>query len=161
LNDGRASSAGREMLKQLARTEPYYKRNRPHVCSFYAKGDCNRGTECPYRYGLLCPSSLPLCRMIESHGVDTRCPRRPNCRSRISRIGISETMTQSHVKFWLGMLNSKVSSPQKTNLWYVLCAVPQLSMTHLHPDVAIPVLITCVSNGRYRPHACCQVITQR
>jgi pre-mRNA-splicing factor RBM22/SLT11 len=56
LNDGRASSAGREMLKQLARTEPYYKRNRPHVCSFYAKGDCNRGTECPYRYGLHCPS---------------------------------------------------------------------------------------------------------
>jgi hypothetical protein len=27
LNDGRASSAGREMLKQLARTEPYGKRN--------------------------------------------------------------------------------------------------------------------------------------
>src|SRR6266404_9245307 len=38
------------MMKQLARTEPYYKRNRPHVCSFYAKGECNRGTDCPYRY---------------------------------------------------------------------------------------------------------------
>ena len=50
MNDGRASSAGREMLKQLARTEPYYKRNRPHVCSFYAKGECNRGSDCPYRY---------------------------------------------------------------------------------------------------------------
>ncbi|KAI0277222.1 pre-mRNA-splicing factor SLT11 [Russula aff. rugulosa BPL654] len=50
LNDGRTSSAGREMLKQLARTEPYYKRNRPHICSFYAKGDCNRGDDCPYRH---------------------------------------------------------------------------------------------------------------
>ncbi len=49
LNDGRVSSAGREMLKQLARTEPYYKRNRPHICSFYAKGECNRGNDCPYR----------------------------------------------------------------------------------------------------------------
>lgn len=38
------------MLKQLARTEPYYKRNRPHLCSFYAKGECNRGNSCPYRY---------------------------------------------------------------------------------------------------------------
>lgn len=38
------------MLKQLARTDPYYKRNRPHVCSFFAKGDCSRGTECPYRH---------------------------------------------------------------------------------------------------------------
>ncbi|KAI9508284.1 pre-mRNA-splicing factor SLT11 [Russula earlei] len=38
LNEGRASSAGREMLKQLARTEPYYKR------------ECNRGNDCPYRH---------------------------------------------------------------------------------------------------------------
>jgi pre-mRNA-splicing factor RBM22/SLT11 len=38
------------MLKQLARTDPYYKRNRPHVCSFFAKGECKRGEECPYRH---------------------------------------------------------------------------------------------------------------
>lgn len=44
-----SGSAGKEMLKQLARTDPYYKRNRPHVCSFFAKGECKRGTECPYR----------------------------------------------------------------------------------------------------------------
>lgn len=47
---GRAQSAGKEMLKQLARTDPYYKRNRPHLCSFFAKGECKRGTECPYRH---------------------------------------------------------------------------------------------------------------
>ena len=46
----RASSAGKEMLKQLARTNPYFKRNRPHACSFYVKGECNRGSECPYRH---------------------------------------------------------------------------------------------------------------
>ena len=50
LDSGRASSAGKEMLKQLARTDPYYKRNRSHVCSFFVKGDCKRGTECPYRH---------------------------------------------------------------------------------------------------------------
>ncbi|PPQ63075.1 hypothetical protein CVT24_005930 [Panaeolus cyanescens] len=50
LDTGRAASAGKEMLKQLARTDPYYKRNRPHVCSFFAKGECNRGTDCPYRH---------------------------------------------------------------------------------------------------------------
>ena len=63
LNDGRTSSAGREMLKQLARTEPYYKRNRPHICSFYAKGECNRGDNCPYRcvFVPLPPPSLPSC----------------------------------------------------------------------------------------------------
>jgi len=45
-----SGSAGKEMLKQLARTDPYYKRNRPHVCSFFVKGECKRGTECPYRH---------------------------------------------------------------------------------------------------------------
>lgn len=49
LDSNRASSAGKEMLKQLARTDPYYKRNRAHVCSFFVKGECNRGSECPYR----------------------------------------------------------------------------------------------------------------
>jgi pre-mRNA-splicing factor RBM22/SLT11 len=34
----------------MARNDPYYKRNRPHICSFFVKGTCNRGKECPYRY---------------------------------------------------------------------------------------------------------------
>ncbi|KAF5203390.1 Pre-mrna-splicing factor rbm22 [Thalictrum thalictroides] len=37
------------MLK-LQRTTPYYKRNNAHVCSFYVRGVCKRGSECPYRH---------------------------------------------------------------------------------------------------------------
>jgi len=50
VDSSKSLSAGKEMLKQLARSDPYYKRNRPHVCSFFAKGECKRGTECPYRH---------------------------------------------------------------------------------------------------------------
>lgn len=35
-------------LLRMARTTPYYKRNMPHKCSFYAKGECNRGAKCPF-----------------------------------------------------------------------------------------------------------------
>jgi len=35
---------------KLARSTPYYKRNRPHICSFWVKGECKRGEECPYRH---------------------------------------------------------------------------------------------------------------
>lgn len=49
IDTGRSQSAGKEMLKQLARSDPYYKRNRPHICSFFVKGECKRGAECPYR----------------------------------------------------------------------------------------------------------------
>ncbi|GAA5885434.1 hypothetical protein JCM6882_009619 [Rhodosporidiobolus microsporus] len=49
---GKADSAGRDLLKRLARNDPSYKRNRPHICSFYAKGSCNRGDACPFRHEL-------------------------------------------------------------------------------------------------------------
>jgi len=38
------------MLQRLRRTGPYYARNRPHICSFFVKGICNRGSDCPYRH---------------------------------------------------------------------------------------------------------------
>jgi hypothetical protein len=62
--------------------------------------------------------SFSLRRMINIF-LDTRYQRRPSCRSRISRIGFSGTMALSHVKSWLGMLNSRASSRQKANLSYV------------------------------------------
>ncbi|KAK0426229.1 hypothetical protein QR680_009598 [Steinernema hermaphroditum] len=42
--------AATEMLRKLARTQPYYNRNRAHICSFFVKGECKRGEECPYRH---------------------------------------------------------------------------------------------------------------
>eukprot|EP01060_Flectonema_neradi_P029803 TRINITY_DN4200_c0_g1_i1.p1 TRINITY_DN4200_c0_g1~~TRINITY_DN4200_c0_g1_i1.p1 ORF type:complete len:284 (+),score=35.10 TRINITY_DN4200_c0_g1_i1:62-913(+) len=39
-----------EDLKRLARKTVNYSRNRPQVCSFYTRGECNRGKECPYRH---------------------------------------------------------------------------------------------------------------
>lgn len=52
VNYGKAASIAKESLRKLARTEPYYKRNRAHICSFYVKGECKRGDECPYRHEL-------------------------------------------------------------------------------------------------------------
>nr|SVE88038.1 EOG090X0770 [Daphnia similis] len=39
-----------DLLMKLARTAPYYRRNLPHICSFWVKGECKRGEECPYRH---------------------------------------------------------------------------------------------------------------
>uniref|UniRef100_A0A914YDH6 C3H1-type domain-containing protein n=1 Tax=Panagrolaimus superbus TaxID=310955 RepID=A0A914YDH6_9BILA len=46
------NAGNNEMLNKLASTrgrEPYYARNAPHICSFFVKGECKRGDECPYR----------------------------------------------------------------------------------------------------------------
>eukprot|EP01061_Rhynchopus_euleeides_P022099 TRINITY_DN36026_c0_g1_i1.p1 TRINITY_DN36026_c0_g1~~TRINITY_DN36026_c0_g1_i1.p1 ORF type:complete len:286 (+),score=78.53 TRINITY_DN36026_c0_g1_i1:45-902(+) len=37
-------------LQRLARQRPNYDRNRAHICSFFVKGECRRGKECPYRH---------------------------------------------------------------------------------------------------------------
>jgi pre-mRNA-splicing factor RBM22/SLT11 len=38
------------LLQRMARRQPFYKRNQAHICSFFVRGECNRGTSCPYRY---------------------------------------------------------------------------------------------------------------
>ncbi|XP_005190430.1 pre-mRNA-splicing factor RBM22 [Musca domestica] len=55
------SLAASDMLSKLARTAPYYKRNRPHICSFWVKGECKRGEECPYRHDKPNEPDDPLC----------------------------------------------------------------------------------------------------
>ncbi|KAG8800753.1 Pre-mRNA-splicing factor slt11 [Serendipita sp. 399] len=57
---GRVGSAAKEMLQQLARSDPYYNRNRPHICSFFVKGTCNRGNDCPYRHEMPKDKDDPL-----------------------------------------------------------------------------------------------------
>lgn len=65
----KADPMGKDVLKSLARTKPYYKRNLPHVCSFYLKGTCNRGPECPYRYQVY----FPWYRSLSSrHEIDMK-----------------------------------------------------------------------------------------
>ena len=57
---GGKSQAASDLLLKLARTTPYYKRNRPHICSFWVKGECKRGEECPYRHDMPNDPNDPL-----------------------------------------------------------------------------------------------------
>ncbi|KAJ3281682.1 RNA-binding domain-containing protein [Rhizoclosmatium globosum] len=52
VNYSKAESVAKVALKSMARTEPFYQRNRAHICSFYVKGECKRGEECPFRHEL-------------------------------------------------------------------------------------------------------------
>ena len=41
-----------ELLSQLQRSGPKYSRNKAKICSFFLKGTCTRGEECPFRHEL-------------------------------------------------------------------------------------------------------------
>jgi len=60
-----------QMIQKLARTTPYYKRNRAHVCSFFVKGECKRGAECPYRHEMPETGDLSVQNIKDRyHGVN-------------------------------------------------------------------------------------------
>ena len=47
-------------LQSMARMEPRYQRNLPKLCSFFAKGECNRGPDCPFRHEMPRDRNDPL-----------------------------------------------------------------------------------------------------
>lgn len=59
---GKVSGSAGNALLRMARKEPYYKRNRAHLCSFYARGECNRGEECPYLHEMPRDKDDPLAK---------------------------------------------------------------------------------------------------
>lgn len=66
--------AGHAVLEKLARDTPDYKRNRPHVCSFYARGACTRGEACPYRHEI--PTENPKQSVADRyHGTNDHVAR--------------------------------------------------------------------------------------
>ncbi|KAF4322102.1 hypothetical protein BBO99_00001203 [Phytophthora kernoviae] len=59
---GKVSGSANNALLRMARRDPYYKRNRAHLCSFYARGECNRGDECPYLHEMPRDKDDPLAK---------------------------------------------------------------------------------------------------
>jgi pre-mRNA-splicing factor RBM22/SLT11 len=74
------AQAPSDLLLKLARTAPYYKRNRPHICSFWVKGECKRGEECPYRHEMPNDPSDPLSNQnIKDRYYGVNDPVADNC----------------------------------------------------------------------------------
>lgn len=74
-DSNKATSAGVMALQRLARRAPYHKRNLPHICSFWVKGECRRGDECPYRHELPTDPDNPLSKQnIKDRYHGTRDP---------------------------------------------------------------------------------------
>lgn len=49
-------------LQEMAQMEPRYERNLPKLCSFFARGECNRGANCPFRHEMPRDRNDPLAK---------------------------------------------------------------------------------------------------
>lgn len=65
------------VLDKLKRKDNNTNRNLPHICSFYVKGNCARGAECPYRHHIPEINDLSVQNIQERfHGVNDPVAKR-------------------------------------------------------------------------------------
>jgi pre-mRNA-splicing factor RBM22/SLT11 len=57
---GAADPIAHAQLQEIANMEPRYERNLPKLCSFFARGECNRGADCPFRHEMPRDRNDPL-----------------------------------------------------------------------------------------------------
>lgn len=57
-----------DAILRMQRTTPYYKRNRAPICSFFVRGECKRGAECPYRH------EMPTTGELAEQNIKARAP---------------------------------------------------------------------------------------
>ncbi|KAF8402853.1 hypothetical protein HHK36_010944 [Tetracentron sinense] len=61
----------RPRILKFQRSAPYYERNQPRICSFYTRGECTRGAECPYRHEMPITGDLSQQNIQDRyHGVN-------------------------------------------------------------------------------------------
>ena len=83
-----------DTILKLQRTTPYYKRNRAHVCSFYVRGECTRGAECPYRH------EMPVTGELSQQNIKDRYYGYSICQDKI----FFSAKTSKYQKFFLVFL---------------------------------------------------------
>lgn len=97
---GKELASGAKVVAKLARRAPYYKRNLPHICSFWVKGECKRGDECPYRHEKPSDPDNPLSKQnIKDRYHGTNDPVAKNIISRASEQGRKEKIVKEPTEF--------------------------------------------------------------
>lgn len=116
------AAASSAMLNSLSKKTPYYRRNLPHLCSFYAKGDCNRGALCPYRHEM--PTTGPLAQQnIKDRYFGQNDPvalkmmdRHENRNANASPLTIPED--QSITTLWVGGLSEDSTEAEVRGVFF-------------------------------------------
>ncbi|XP_010521918.1 PREDICTED: zinc finger CCCH domain-containing protein 4-like isoform X2 [Tarenaya hassleriana] len=97
-----------DTIMKLQRTTPYYKRNRAHICSFYIRGECTRGAECPYRHEM--PETGELSQQnIKDRYYGVNDPVALKLLGKAGEMGTLEAPEDESIKtLYVGGLNSRI-----------------------------------------------------
>lgn len=116
------------MLQRLARMKPYYKRNEARICSFYVKGQCNRGQDCPFRHELPQGGELANQKLRDRfHGENDPLAKKI-IRHAEDDLTIVPPEDRSVTTLYLGGLDSSVTEKDVRDKFYVFGEVRSIRM---------------------------------
>ncbi|KAF1741469.1 hypothetical protein MXB_3259 [Myxobolus squamalis] len=108
------------ILRRLQRQNPYYERNRPHLCSFWVKGECKRGEECPFRHEMPTDPNDPMSSQNirdRYHGFND--PVANKILKRMNDMIILDTpIDKTIATLYVGGLDSTITKEDLTNYFY-------------------------------------------
>jgi len=117
-----AHSAPNQFLERISqgRRGPYYKRNLPHICSFWVKGECRRGEECPYRHEKPSDPDDPLSEQnIVDRFYGTKDPVADKLLKRAAELpSIAPPDDKSITTLWVGGVTSAISEIDLQEYFY-------------------------------------------
>eukprot|EP00457_Paulinella_chromatophora_P006512 gb/GEZN01006530.1/.p1 GENE.gb/GEZN01006530.1/~~gb/GEZN01006530.1/.p1 ORF type:complete len:387 (-),score=73.75 gb/GEZN01006530.1/:489-1577(-) len=100
-----------QVLERLTRRQPYYKRNAPHLCSFFAKGECNRGATCPFRHEMPTTGELAKQNIKDRYyGQNDPVARKMMNRAKTGNQPAAATPEDTSITtLWIGGVDEKVA----------------------------------------------------
>lgn len=131
-------------LRGMARMEPRYERNLPKICSFYARGECNRGSTCPFRHVMPRDREDPLAkqntkdRFYGSHDpvaekmIGAQAAHRAERRAEMEAAGEVEAASTLQIRFGGGPAAGPPPSP--ADVRDALYAFGEIAMVRVAPD---------------------------
>jgi pre-mRNA-splicing factor RBM22/SLT11 len=114
------------LLQRLARKQPYYKRNQAHICSFFVRGECDRGSTCPYRHEMPVGGELAH-QNIKDRFNGTNDPVANKMLGRMSNPSGSSSVPppidESITTLWVGGLDDSVTELELRDKFYSFGAI--------------------------------------
>lgn len=163
---GKATSSS-ATLTRLTRPQPYYKRNEAHLCSFYARGECNRGQLCPFRHEMPAATSELSKQNIKDRYTGSNDPVANKMLSRVrgggGRVSSEELVAPadpSVTTLWVGGLSESEGEADVHRLFYAYgdmrgirvlagksCAFVQYVSRHSAEEAARQARVACNERG--------------
>eukprot|EP01104_Vermistella_antarctica_P002842 TRINITY_DN13042_c0_g1_i1.p1 TRINITY_DN13042_c0_g1~~TRINITY_DN13042_c0_g1_i1.p1 ORF type:complete len:436 (+),score=58.74 TRINITY_DN13042_c0_g1_i1:62-1309(+) len=127
-NLGKGSSS-HPMLAALARDRPRYKRNLPHICSFWVKGECKRGKECPYRHEKPIEGDLAHQNIKDRYyGVNDPVAKKMLGRASNMNKAITPPVDKDVMTLWVGGVQPDMTESQIRDKFYAYGEVREIRM---------------------------------